>query len=40
MSMPLNFFERVAPDFVTRGHRYKLVHTSVSVNVRQLYFAI
>ena len=24
------FYERVAPDSVTRGHRYKLVHTSVS----------
>ena len=29
------FFERVAPDSVTRGHRYKLVHPSVRINVRQ-----
>ena len=31
-------FERVAPDSMTRGHRYKLVHPSV--NVRQHFFAV
>ena len=40
MSMPLNFFERVAPDSVTRGHRCKLVHPSVRINVRQHFFAV
>ena len=40
MSMPLNFCERVAPDSVTRGHRYKLVHPSVRTNVRQHVFAV
>ena len=40
MSMPLNFFERVAPDSVTHGHRYKLVHPSVCINVRQNFFAV
>ena len=34
------FFERVAPDSVTRGHRYKLVHPSVRINVRQHLFAV
>ena len=34
------FVERVAPDSVTRGHRYKLVHPSVRINVRQLFFAV
>ena len=29
------FFERVALDYVTRGHCYKLVHPSVRINVRQ-----
>ena len=33
-------FERVAPDSVTRGHRYKLVHLSVRINVRQYFFAV
>ena len=44
-------FERVAPDSVTRGHhyklvhptrghRYKLVHSSVRINVRQHFFAV
>ena len=33
------FFERVVPDSVTRGHRYKLVHPSVRINVRQHFFA-
>ena len=32
--------ERVAPDSVTRGHRYKLVHPSVRINVRQHFFAV
>ena len=32
--------ERVAPDSVTRGHRYKLVHPSVRINVRQYFFAV
>ena len=26
-----DFFERVAPDSVTRGHRYKLVHPLVAI---------
>ena len=39
MSMPL-IFERVAPDSVTRGHRYKLVHPSVRINVRQHVFVV
>ena len=34
------FCERVAPDSVTRGHRYKLVHPSVRINVRQHVFAV
>ena len=34
------FVERVAPDSVTRGHRYKLVHPSVRINVRQHFFAV
>ena len=34
------FVERVAPDSVTRGHRYKLVHPSVRINVRQHVFAV
>ena len=29
------FFESVAPDSVTRRHRYKLVHPSVPIIVRQ-----
>ena len=32
------FFERVASDSVIRGHRYKLVHPSVRINVRQHFF--
>ena len=34
------FFERVAPDSVTHGHRFKLVHPSVRINVRQHFFAV
>ena len=45
------FFGRVAPDSVTRGHhyklvhptrghRYKLIHPSVRINVRQRFFAV
>ena len=34
------FFERVAPDSVTRGHRYKLVHPSVRINVTKNFFAV
>ena len=34
------FFQRVAPDSITRGHRYKLVHPSVRINVRQHFFAV
>ena len=34
------FFERVAPDSVTRGHRYKLAYPSVRINVRQHVFAV
>ena len=34
------FFERVAPESVTRGHRYKLVYPSVRINVRQHVFAV
>ena len=34
------FFERAAPDSVTHGHRYKLVHPSVRINVRQHFFAV
>ena len=34
------FFECVAPDSVTRGNRYKLVHPSVRINVRQHCFAV
>ena len=34
------FFERVASDSVTRGHRYKLVHPRVRINVRQHFFAV
>ena len=34
------FFERVAPDSVTRVHRYKLVHPSVCINIRQNFFAV
>ena len=34
------FLERVAPNSVTRGHRYKLVHPSVRINVRQHIFAV
>ena len=33
-------FERVAPDSVTRGHRHKLAHPSVRINVRQRFFAV
>ena len=36
----LEFFERVAPDSVTRGYRCKLVHPSVRINVRQHFFAV
>ena len=34
------FFERITPAFVTRGHRYMLVHSSVRINVRQHFFAV
>ena len=34
------FLERVAPNSVTSGHRYKLVHPSVRINVRQHFFAV
>ena len=34
------FVERVAPDSVTRGHCYKLVYSSVRINVRQHFFAV
>ena len=33
------FFERVASDSVIRGHRYKLVHISVRINLRH-FFAV
>ena len=34
------FCERITSAFVTRGHRYKLVHSSVRINVRQHFFAV
>ena len=34
------FVERVAPHFVTRRHRYKSVHPSVRINVRQHFFSV
>ena len=34
------FFEHVAPDSVTRGHRYKLVHPSVRINGRQHFLVV
>ena len=34
------FVERITPDFVTRGHRYKLFHSSVRINVRQHFCAV
>ena len=34
------FFERITPDSVTHRHGYKLVHSSVPVNVRQNFFAV
>ena len=33
-------FERVTPDYVTRGHRYKLVYPNVRIYVRQHLFAV
>ena len=35
-----SFFEHVACDSVTGGHRYKLVLPSVRINVRHHFFAV
>ena len=34
------FFERITPDSVARGHGYKLVHSSVCINVTQNFFTV